>query len=93
MPDHSEEFPGVPEGMTPEKLRSIAAWIDTYERLIETHVNMVEALHKRGLIKHSGDHDEVRRIIAGTEVQDDLLRWADAIEASLSDSSEEAHDD
>lgn len=67
----------IPEGMTAEKLRAVADWLDIYDRMGESYLYHIE---------HSGwssteDLAEVRLTISSKEVQEDLLRWADEIES------------
>lgn len=62
----------VPKGMTPQKLRDIACWLDVYDRLAATFVDNVE---------HAGwesteDLAEIRLTINSKEVQDELRQWA-----------------
>lgn len=62
----------VPDGMTPEKLRAVAHWLDTYDELFEHIVIQV-----KGDIEIQGDALIAAR---GKEVQTDLRRWADELE-------------
>lgn len=61
----------VPEGMTAEKLRWIADWLDTYD-------NMAEKI--LGVGEMTPDRMKTLTAIRGKEVQADLRQWADAIE-------------
>lgn len=68
----------IPEGMTADKLRDIAEWLDTYDRLAKV---FLEGL-VRGGMKTS---EEIQSPLAATQstvVQDELRAWADAIEPS-----------
>jgi hypothetical protein len=77
---HSGEFAPLPEGMTAEKLRTIAGWLDTYDRLAARYVDLIEVLVEKGLTTVNADYEAALRVAAGKEVQDDLRRWADAID-------------
>lgn len=68
----------VPEGMTPEALRTIADWLDTYDRMGEAFADACE----RSGIGTPKTVIAVRAAVTGTEVQDDLRRWADELDAS-----------
>lgn len=62
----------IPEGMTAEKLREIANWLDTYDKIIE-----------RVIFTMGGDDvldGEALIAVRGKEVQEDLRRWADEID-------------
>lgn len=64
----------LPEGMTAEKLRILADWLDTYDIIIE-----------RVVFTQGGDDvlaGEQLVAVRGKEVQDDLRRWADDIDWS-----------
>lgn len=72
-PERRSDNVELPEGLTPDKLRSIANWFDTYDVIIE-----------RVIFTMGGDDVlDGERLIAvrGKDVQVDLRRWADAIEA------------
>lgn len=77
IPDEMRFPPHVPKGMTPEKLRTLADWLDIYDRMGQVFVDAVE----RGGDVIPDEVAEARGIVGGTEVQDDLRRWADEIEA------------
>jgi hypothetical protein len=65
----------VPDGMTPEKLRLIADWFDTYDTVMTAWVRLFpKAQEDRETFVKARDE------MLGTEVQDDLRRWAYAIE-------------
>lgn len=69
----------VPEGMTPYKLREIAGWLDTYDKMAESYLMHIE---------HSGwasseDLAEARLTIDSDEVQAELRAWANQIEAQV----------
>lgn len=68
----------LPEGMTAEKLRNIADWLDTYDAVALSYFD----LHEMFLETPAEELVEVRAAAAGTEVQDDLRRWADQIDGS-----------
>lgn len=70
--------PVVPTDMTSDKLRAIAHWLDLHDQVAERFLLLVADL------PGYRDHDVAGAIAAvrGTEVQDDLRRWADEIERS-----------
>ncbi len=74
----------LPDGMTAEKLRDIADWLDTYDELAQAHILLVEALKTRGFFKHVTVDDAAGALeeAAGKAVQNDLRRWADDIDWS-----------
>ncbi len=63
----------LPAGMTSEKLREIANWLDTYDLLAEKYLDLLEQAGVTGTYK---------ALVAcrGKEVQDDLRNWADDID-------------
>lgn len=65
----------IPEGMTPEKLRKVADWLDTYDNLFKKIV----VRYPDGTVKSAR---EVTGLGHGdwNEVQVDLRRWADELE-------------
>lgn len=65
----------LPEGMTAEKLREIANWLDTYDRLAEQYLDLLEGAGFPGT-------GEALIAVQGKEVQDDLRRWADEVDWS-----------
>lgn len=56
--------------LTPEVLRNIAAWLNTYDAMAQL------------LIVQTAPENEQRlqEIVGGREIQDDLLRWADELD-------------
>jgi hypothetical protein len=63
--------PGGP--MTGAKLRLIAAWLDTYDNMAQEY------------LRASGVSEAiVESTVRGTEVQDDLRRWADELDQEAS---------
>lgn len=70
------------EGMTSEKLRAVASWLDTYDAIVERVVFAI------------GGEDVLdgERLVAirGKEVQDDLRRWADDIDRWTASTNEGA---
>jgi hypothetical protein len=66
----------LPEGMTADKLRTIAGWLDTYDKLAERFV----ALTRSAIQQEAAATMLVT--VRGSEVQDDLRHWAEAIDAS-----------
>lgn len=67
----------LPEGMTAEKLRDIADWLDLYDRLAESYINLIESI---GRTPASADVEATIAVVRGEEVQNDLRHWADAID-------------
>ena len=81
----------LPSTITPEKLREIAGWLDTYDkmgvqfiRLTESLVEKSHQLAPKGLLdlraRRAGKVKELLDIVRSSEVQDDLRAWADAIQ-------------
>lgn len=68
----------LPEGMTPDKLRTLASWFDTYDRLAVVHFTMCINLK----LMPPEDYIAVQKIVRGSGVQEDLRRWASEIEAA-----------
>lgn len=67
----------VPEGMTAEKLRYIADYIQSADSII---VKMIEEFSVRIIDTETGDKSERwRELATGHAVQDDLRKWADEI--------------
>jgi hypothetical protein len=66
----------VPEGMTPAKLRLIADWFDTYDRLALAHFDLLQNLG----VWEEAELEPVRQVTRGTEIQNDLRAWANALE-------------
>lgn len=62
--------------LTPDSLREIADWFDTYDRLAEVYFDLLDQL---GGYKPTA---EARMICDSTEIQDDLRRWATEMENS-----------
>lgn len=93
------ESAAMPEGMTAEKLRSVADWLDIYDRLAARHVELVnfladfvagatwDVLVGEGLVPPvlDGSHEAALRVAKCSEVQNDLRRWADEVEQFGSD--------
>lgn len=73
----------LPEGMTAEKLRDIAAWLDTYDKLGEAYVRLTQALNIYIGDDNADAIEEILEIIRGKGIQDDLRRWADEIDGLL----------
>lgn len=61
----------LPEGMTAEKLRDIANWLDLYDKMGEKFIVEIEGKEYDG---------EAIMAVRGKGVQDALRRWADEIE-------------
>lgn len=68
----------VPEGMTPEKLRTIADWLDTYDHMAEKYIT---AAMMSALPLEADRAERVREVVRSSEIQDELRQWANAIEA------------
>lgn len=69
-----DDYEGPAGGeMTGEKLRSIASWLDTYDAIVEQVIITVE-----GGIDLDG---KKLTAVRGKDVQDDLRRWADELDA------------
>lgn len=67
----------TPRGMTAEKLRAIADWLDTYDLMAEQYIGIVETLVRQGLLHSSAvEHQEVLAVVRSSEIQDELRRWA-----------------
>lgn len=66
----------LPKGMTSEKLRLTADWLDTYDRMGQAFVDFCEA-HEIGM---PDTLLQVRGTVSGDEVQRDLRHWADEID-------------
>lgn len=78
LPEHRDEVRAligdeqVPEGMTAEKLRTLADWFDTYDAMAEQFIAVMANTAQE-------DVSEALATVRGTEVQDDLRRWANAL--------------
>ena len=74
MQERLDEARAAPEDMTPEKLRLVAGWLDTYDRLFKKIV----VREPDGTVKSAR---EVTGLGYGdwNEVQTDLRRWADEL--------------
>ena len=66
----------LPEGMTAEKLRYIADWLDIYDRMADQYVSALVA--GGGLVPTDAERAKVA--VRSKEVQTDLRAWANAIE-------------
>jgi hypothetical protein len=64
--------------LSPAALRDIADWLDTYDRLAAAHFDLLERLEEADAETLA----PARVVAAGEEVQADLRRWADDMEAS-----------
>ncbi len=62
----------LPEGMTAEKLRTLAGWLDTYDRMAEVFWDLCE----RSSVRPPEELVKAREVTAGKEVQADLLAWS-----------------
>lgn len=63
---------------TAERLRRVAAWLDTYDALAASYFDLLE----RDGLAVPEELVDVRAAASGKEVQSDLRRWADAIESA-----------
>jgi hypothetical protein len=70
------EMGTVPEGLTSTKLRQLANWFDTYDRMAEKYIEATSDQFDPLRIA------ELLAIVRGDGVQDDLRRWADDLDAS-----------
>lgn len=66
----------LPEGMTAEKLRKVADWLDTYDTMAAEFI----AICERSGVGPPETLKGARAACAGTEVQDDLRAWADTLD-------------
>lgn len=69
----------VPVDLTPEKLRTVAKWLDVYESIVQAHVKLLDALDR---VPVGTDPAKVLEITGDKTAQNDLRRWADEIEAA-----------
>lgn len=70
--------------MDPVRLRKIAAWLDTSDRLLS---DAVDELREEGRLDEEGYYT-IKQFLGGTEMQDDLRKWADELEAGGEDTPE-----
>lgn len=68
----------LPEGMTAEKLRYIADWLDIYDRMAGRYIEAVVA--GGGTAPTAAERAQMA--VRSEEVQDDLRRWAAHIDSS-----------
>ena len=68
--------------MTPENLRLIANWLDTYDKLAIQHFDLLST-NPEALNTTQEQIDKARESTGGTEVQEDLRAWADKLEADI----------
>lgn len=76
MPDLIPVTVPLPDGLTADKLRLIAGWLDTYDRLAEQYLL---------LVGDNFDSAAVNQALSATQgkaVQADLRRWADSIDGA-----------
>lgn len=66
----------LPEGMSPAKLREIAGWLDTYDRMAAKFTDHLLLAGEIPPLEAAKLHD----VTGGKQVQRELLAWADAIE-------------
>lgn len=67
----------LPEGMTAEKLRDIAEWLDLYDRLAVSYIKFIESI---GRTPASANVEAALDVVRGESAQSDLRAWADAID-------------
>lgn len=68
--------------MTPDKLREIAAWLDTLDAAARVLFENVESIAPGWMAMSEADTVRALEAVTGTEVQDDLRRWADEMAAA-----------
>lgn len=67
----------LPEGMTAEKLREVADWLDTYDSLATSYISLIHTLRvKRDITTIVS----LLETVQSKDVQADLRRWADDID-------------
>lgn len=69
----------VPDGMTADKLRYVADSLDVMQRLL---LNLAPQLRINGEVPDGAGMATFTDWLAGTEQQDDLRVWADALDAT-----------
>jgi hypothetical protein len=62
--------------MTSHNLREIAAWMDVHDTIARAYIDLAFGL---GMGQHS-ELAAAMDTLSGTEVQDDLRRWADEMD-------------
>lgn len=65
-----------PRELTPDNLRIIADWLDTYDKMAILYLDTDEA--KRSYTPEQ--REKALATCAGKQIQDDLRRWADDID-------------
>lgn len=72
--------PGGP--ITADKLRTIANWLDTYDKLAITFFDLLGDLTIKGHIPEMELKalEDAREVAEGKSIQNDLRRWADELE-------------
>jgi hypothetical protein len=78
QPDDAPD-PVLPEGMTAEKLRYIADWLDIYDRMAVRYIEAIVA--SGGAAPAEGERAQM--VVRSKEVQDDLRRWAAHIDGPV----------
>jgi hypothetical protein len=63
----------VPDGMTSEKLRAIADWFDTYDKMAKQYFTILENNGRTGT-------EKAREACDSDEIQAELRYWADLID-------------
>lgn len=73
---HGYEARALPEDMTSGKLEKLASVLDTYEPLLLQYFDHL--LRMGRIMPH--EHAHAKKILTGTQAQDDLRRWAEEID-------------
>jgi len=77
----------IPSGMTAEKLRDVADWLDTCDKVLLAYISLVREFLPN--VRTEGIQAMIADI-EGKGVQEDLRRWADEIDwQSVSDYDED----
>ena len=74
----SDYIPQPGEPLTPGALRTVASWLDLYDEMAGRYCDLLEAAG----LEDPERLQRVRAATSSTEMQDDLRRWADEMEAS-----------
>lgn len=62
----------VPEDMTPGKLRYIADWLDIFDKITQSYIDLLNF--------ETDEAEQALYAVRKKEVQDDLRSWADHIQ-------------
>ena len=63
--------------MNPQRLRKIAAWLDTSDKIVQDYINLLRAEDALSV----DEYTVLTGFLKGTEMQDDLRQWADELDA------------